>query len=1591
MAKAMQRTPWPVLLYLLLSLIGSTSSIAQPDSPIPGSSSESRQTIYRIAIDHSFPPFTMINTQGEPAGLFVDLWRVWAETNGYQIEFHSGEWSQTLAMLKRGEVDFHSGMLATKERRKWIDFSREFYETSSAIYTIKGEPLLEDIQDLAGRKVGVFKTSYHEDYLRKRTIGVKVVTFTTSREMIRATLDRKIDGFFAEIPLISQVLVRKGLAESLRHGSQPIVTEPFFAGVRKGNAALLELINQGLENISQDQLIAIEKRWIPDPVSYFFDTHTLAPEISLTPAEKQWIRSHSVIRLGSDTMWPPFEFTDKNGQHKGICVDYMALLARRLSLDIKLQPTPPLPELIKEIGFNKLDGAACLSKTKIRETALTFTEPYINASSVIITRINQDPVKNVAEFNGKIVAVEEGYYPAEKLAKEYPEIKLHIVADTASALQAVSTNTADAYVGNMAVATWYLEQEIITNLKINGPEIEQGQLRVGIRKEWPQLVKILQKGLDSITIQEKKAIQRKWIPIAKDLFRAGKRARLSPEEMQFVLTHPVITFSETQWEPLHSISGEGQPYGMSIDFLNLVSEKTGLRFQYTPVSSWTEVVDGIRNGSLDMAPAMGKTKTKEAYAQFSEPYLSFPLIIVTRDDVTYIKDTSELDGKKVLVGSHYTSQEFLAENYPDIVLLPVPDVSTALKKLAAGEAFALVANMATATYHIQQLGLTNLKISGTTEYEFDIRAMVREGLPELVSIINKGLAAITEEERNFIYHKWLPIQYKSQVDTKLAWTIVAIATAIIALALFWNWIVQRQKAALRVSEERFHLAMEASDDGLWDWNIQTGEVYFSPGYMKMLGYDPRELAANHQTWAHLLHPEDKLKAVSFTENAIATVSKHYEHEFRLKTKSGSYVDIHSSGSVVAIDREGHATRAVGTQRDVTQRKQVAKELNRAKKDAEQASQFKSDFLANMSHEIRTPMNAVIGLSHLALQTNLTAKQRDYLAKIQGSSENLLTIINDILDFSKIEAGKLQLESVEFPLDEIFNNLADLFRQKADEKSIEVIFDINNEVPKKLIGDPLRLQQVLINLTSNALKFTESGEVIIGVRLVNLQQRSAVFRFFVKDTGIGLSEEQISRLFQAFHQADQTTTRHYGGSGLGLAISKKLVGLMNGKLGVESNPGKGSTFFFTIKANIPEETEQTNIITVPTLEGLKVLVVSDHPSTQKALCSMLTSFSCEANYTDNADLILDLVKSADPPYQIVLLDQFFRSRSKGNFADQINELASLEPKVFAIVAAHEFEAMPTVAIGLVDSFLIKPVDPSQLFNALLEFLYSEDLLQNPKKPEGKRAELARLKGDILLVEDNLLNQQVAGELLGSFGLSVDFANNGLEALTAVREKQYDMVFMDIQMPELDGLDATRLIRDELGQTKLPIIAMTANAMVGDNVKSTEAGMNNHITKPIDPDEVYREVQRWIPQFLSEDNRKPRANPPQDESSIPPYTDPESIEQAVARIGGNRKLLSQLLQDFYVDHYDDKEKIRAALQSGDTKTVKRLIHTIKGIAGNIGAVELAESAEYSEKLALNDTSSDLDSTMQKLYSELDDLMASLGEATAGKMRDGKLTTL
>jgi two-component system sensor histidine kinase/response regulator len=694
------------------------------------------------------------------------------------------------------------------------------------------------------------------------------------------------------------------------------------------------------------------------------------------------------------------------------------------------------------------------------------------------------------------------------------------------------------------------------------------------------------------------------------------------------------------------------------------------------------------------------------------------------------------------------------------------------------------------------------------------------------------------------------------------------------------------------------------------------------------------------------------------------------------------------------DAAGGVAGAIESLRDITERKHMEDELIDAKHIADEANKAKSDFLANMSHEIRTPMNAVIGMTHLALKTNLTAKQQDYLHKIQSSANSLLGIINDILDFSKIEAGKLDMESVDFNLDDVLDNLGNLISVKAQEKEdLEVLFAMAQNVPRFLVGDPLRLGQILINLANNAVKFTDTGEIVVSTELVEKNKDRITLKFSVSDTGIGLTEEQAGKLFQAFSQADTSTTRKYGGTGLGLTISKRLVEMMDGEIWVESEPGQGSNFNFTATFGLGREKVKKRFAPKRDLRGMKVLVVDDNPTSREILRDMMASFSFEVTLAATGQKGIAEVERADKdkPFEMVIMDWKMPGMDGIEASKRIkkNPKISHIPHIVMVTAYGREEVMQKAEkIGL-DGFLLKPV----LFDTIIQ-AHGEEVPDTSPIAQGREeAEaLALIKGaKILLVEDNEINQQVAKEILEGADLIVTLADDGQQAVDLLRENQYDAVLMDIQMPVMDGYTATRTIREwELkaqgsklkgnesaeysgtgdqqpvarSQKPIPIIAMTAHAMAGDEEKSLQAGMNGHVTKPIDPDQLFGTLQKWIPPADKRAlTRKAEASAAKEaETKTPPDAGaalelPDSLPgfdlaEGLQRLQGNQRLYRKLLMDFGAKYTETAVEIREALDKKDFKQAHSLVHNLKGLAGNLAASALQAAAIDIEKLIKGD---------------------------------------
>jgi len=686
---------------------------------------------------------------------------------------------------------------------------------------------------------------------------------------------------------------------------------------------------------------------------------------------------------------------------------------------------------------------------------------------------------------------------------------------------------------------------------------------------------------------------------------------------------------------------------------------------------------------------------------------------------------------------------------------------------------------------------------------------------------------------------------------------------------------------------------------------------------------------------------------------VLNEKKVTDYELTARDRDGKETVV-SYNATTFYDRDRKLQGVFAAARDITERKQHENSLREASQNAEKANRVKSDFLANMSHEIRTPMNAIIGMTRLALRKNPSPDQLNYLTKIDGAAQSLLSIINDILDYSKIEAGKMDLEQIAFSLDEVLNNLDDIVREKAEQKGIEVVFSMAKETPRYLKGDPLRLWQILINLVNNAIKFTEQGRVIVGVTVEKGTEDTRRLTFSVGDTGIGMSSEQVSNLFRSFNQADTSTTRKYGGTGLGLAITKQLCELMQGTLKVESELGKGSTFLFTATfgtatSGLPlkKGAQKRNLL------NKSVLIVDDSENARDMLIAMLHANGLTARAVPSGEEALSAIRSASEaghPFDLVLMD----CRMPG--IDGIEASRSIKadrtishiPAIVMISAFDREEAMGRQATPGLEAFLSKPVNESLLIDTIASIFpaksdYPGSALQ--PAPGYFPAELAGRR--VLLVEDNEVNRDLATELLGDLGILVTIAVNGRDGVDMVAAEPFDLVLMDIQMPVMDGLTATKLIRADDRFVNLPILAMTAHAMSGDRQRSLNAGMNDHVTKPIDPNGLMAALIRWMPDKIGKgpEPRVAPVNPVPPADRLPSQLPPFNIPAALARIG-KPGLVRKLMLGFRDLYEGAGIELREHIAKGRSEEAERLAHSLKSVAAMLEAKDLTEAASSIE---------------------------------------------
>ena len=764
---------------------------------------------------------------------------------------------------------------------------------------------------------------------------------------------------------------------------------------------------------------------------------------------------------------------------------------------------------------------------------------------------------------------------------------------------------------------------------------------------------------------------------------------------------------------------------------------------------------------------------------------------------------------------------------------------------------------------------------------------------------------------------------------------------------YWQDITDNQEAAAElaaardVAQDARRRLIDLSDAlplGIFQLRLEAdGRLHYpfaSAKIRELLGIDFQELQADPAArWRHVV-PEDRGRCQSIVRRAIAN-KQNTDFEHRVEV-DGKIRWLHVR-TMCSMQQDGSWVWN-GFWMDMTDAYVQAEALKQAKEQAEEATRAKSMFLANMSHEIRTPMNAIIGMAHLALKTPLQPKQRDYVEKIHTAGVSLLGVINDILDFSKIEADRLDIESVDFDLDDVLANVSAVTAGRAQEKGLEYVFDVPANVPRRLRGDPLRVGQILINLINNAVKFTEHGEVALSATFKAQDGDMVQLAFAVRDTGIGMTDEQTGRLFTAFMQADGTTTRKFGGTGLGLSISRRLVEMMGGEISVESAPMVGSTFRFTICLKLAESGPLAPRVLPAPLNDMRVLVVDDNPAAREVLVDAMQGLPLRVEATDSGANAWAQINASDAgdPYDIVLTDWQMPGIDGIELTRRVKDRSQLQhPPLMVLVTAFGREEIRSRAEQAdIDAFLLKPLNRSTLIDTLVTLVHGQDAetesdASNPllDAAEGQR---------ILLVEDNEVNQQIARELLESIGLQVDVAANGQEALRRLREvsdHHYRLVFMDLQMPIMDGHEATVVIRENERWRDLPIIAMTAHAMVEERERCIREGMQDHISKPIDPDRLIDCVYRWLGGQTKNSHRRGAA--PSPESVLLDTT------EGLRRLAGNQTLYQRLLRQF-AERYADSGNEIARLLRDDPAQAGQDAHSLKGVAANLGVLQVQSLA-------------------------------------------------
>jgi PAS domain S-box-containing protein len=1371
-------------------------------------------------------PKVFAEPQGMDVGIFPDILQHIASKEGWTLEYVHGAWDECLQRLEAGQLDLMVDVAFSEQRAKRFDFSNEtMFVSFGTIYARRGLTI-GSVLDLRDKSIAVMKGSI----LTEGAEGIKA----TMRKFDVPCSFVEVDDYQTVFQLLDTGEADAGVVNrqfgTLHEGDYRLVPTSIlfrpshlrFALPRGAprNPHLIARIDHHLRELKRTPG-SIYHRAMDAYLSGIADpwTHTRAAgprpsQVPLTEDEKAWIRAHPVVRLGVDPEFAPFEFLTDDGDYRGMGAEYVGLIGERLG--IQLQPVLGLTwsQAVEKAKGRELDVLPCVGITEERKQFFTYSKPYLQFPRAILTGLDSD-VHSLDDLGGQRVAVQRNS-SHHGFINEQTDIEPLLYDTFREAMLAVSRGDADATIGNLAVATYQIRELSLTNVKIAGHvSAEMFPLAFAVRKDWPELVGILNKGISSVGLEERNDILRKWVGQA-----AVERAelRLSEEERQWLLSHrgSITVGVDPAWPPFEYFDQSGEYGGMASDYVALLEERIGLRFEVAPGLRWSEVLEKARAKELDAVTCLVRTEDRAKYLDFTEPYISVPLVVVMQDDALFVSGLQDLhrSGKTLAVTRGYASHEFAARDYPESDLVIVENAREGLQAVSAGRVDAYLVNLATTSYFARRLGLKNLKVAYTTDYRFDLRIGVTKGDEILLSVLSKGLASISEDDREAIFGKWITLGFEPEMDYSLVLKVVLVALAVLAVVFYWNRRMAREirarkeaQAALQRSQEHLGAVVTSVADGIITVDSQGTVASLNPAAEAIFGHTSAEMAG---------------QSIGALVPALSGEGPGGDGLYSYVGTLTEAVGRRKDGTSFPIDfavnemRMGDEVMFVGVTRDITDRKQAEEALKSAREAAEEANRAKSAFLANMSHELRTPMNAILGYSEMLMEEAEDLEQEEFvpdLKRIHGAGQHLLALINDILDLSKIEAGRMELYLEEFDLalliDEIRSTVDTLVKKKSNTLEVECGADLGT-----MYTDLTKVRQSLFNLMSNAAKFTENGTITLSVRR-DTETDGDWATFSVADTGIGIAEDKLGNVFGEFTQADASTTRKYGGTGLGLAITKRFCEMMGGSIGAESKLGEGSTFTIRLPADaeapeqeeadaggVAEPSEEEAPLSRPAGAGSHtVLVVDDDAAARQLLQRFLVKEGFDVVTAAGGEEGLRLAEQLKP--MAITLDVLMPRMDGWSVLKAIKADPDLAQTPVIVVTMLNDRSMG-YALGATE-YLTKPVDRERLLEILRTY-HSETTPQS-----------------VLVVEDDAGTREMIRRVLEKEGWAVDEAANGQVALDRMAGASPSLIVLDLIMPVMDGFEFAMRVRKVEAWHDIPIIVVTAKDITEEDRRRLDGGV------------------------------------------------------------------------------------------------------------------------------------------------------------------------